>query len=335
MKHRSPPERDPELERLRDELERCVSERSELAQQELGHRRLIENLTGGYFFYRHDIDRSSYYVSAAVERVLGYSPEEFVKRYGELFTDSPVNAEARQRTERAMAGEAQYSFEVELRSADGDLKVLEVSEMPVSGSDDGVSHVEGIAHEHHRTELAERHLRDLATIDELTGLFNRRHLRVRLEEAVALARRHGFPMSMALLDLDGLKETNDVLGHAAGDRLICAAARILKHELRRGDVLGRLERVAGRLGGDEFAAILPYAEAGAARIGMERVLAAFAAESVEVGPGTTRALRASVGVAELRAGEEAAALERRADDALYRAKRAGRGGITLAEGDGT
>ncbi len=318
------------LDRLRRELEQCLEERSALAQRELDDRRLIENLTGGYFFYRHDSERRYSYLSPSVEQVLGYTPEEYIELYATLFTDSPVNQEARLCTERAIAGEAQYSFEAELRVKDGSVRQVEVSEVPVFGVDGGVALIEGIVHDVTERKRRERRLEEQATLDELTGLYNRRHLRVRLDEAIALARRHEFPMSMAMVDLDGLKSVNDSFGHAAGDKMICAAAEILRRELRRGDVLGRLERIAGRLGGDEFAALLPYSNARQARVAMRRVLAAFDAEPVLLAVGSTRVLRASIGIAELGPEESAESLEGRADEALYRAKRERRGQIVLA-----
>jgi diguanylate cyclase (GGDEF)-like protein/PAS domain S-box-containing protein len=318
-----------EIARLREELERCRHERAVLAERELGHRRFIENLTGGYFFYRHDRDRVYRYLSPSVRQVLGYSPEEYIAAYASLFTDHPMNEDARGRTERALAGEPQYSFEAELRAHDGSPRILEVSEVPVFGADGAVELVEGIAHDVTEKKRMEERLLELATHDEMTGLLNRRHLRTRLEQTMNLGGRHRFPLALALVDLDGLKAVNDTHGHAAGDRLICAAADLLQRELRKSDIVGRTASVAGRLGGDEFAAILPYAGDREATIAMERVLASFGRARVEVAPGVAQSLRASVGLATWADEEGAEALQARADAALYRAKREGRGRVTV------
>jgi diguanylate cyclase (GGDEF)-like protein/PAS domain S-box-containing protein len=318
-----------EIERLRRELDECRRERSALAESEIGHRRFMENLTGGYFFYRHDRDRVYRYLSPSVRQVLGYTPEEYIARYGSLFTDAEINSRAALHTARAIAGEPQYSFEVEMLAQGGQRLTLEVSEVPVLGADGEVELVEGIAHDVTETKRMQRRLLELATHDELTGLLNRRHLRVRLDEAISLARRHLFPVAMALVDLDGLKRINDAHGHAAGDRLICAAAGILQRELRRGDIIGRLESVAGRLGGDEFAAVLPYSGDQQARIAMQRILDSFDATEVEVASGVRIQLRASIGVAAMWPDESSDSLQARADQALYRAKRAGRGQIAI------
>jgi diguanylate cyclase (GGDEF)-like protein/PAS domain S-box-containing protein len=322
-------ERNPDADELRRALETCRAERAELAERAESFRRFLEQLTGGYFFYRHDTERVYTYLSPSVEQVLGWTREEYVANYVSLFTDAPMNVEALACIDRAIAGEAQYCFEIEIRAKDGGKRFLEISEVPVVAADGGVRFVEGIAHDVTERKRLQNRLHDLATIDELTGLFNRRHLVHRIEEGIALARRHGFTLSVALIDLDGLKAVNDNFGHAAGDRLIQATAEILQHELRRGDVLGRVEIVAGRVGGDEFAALLPYARSPQARLAMQRVLDAFARAEVEVAPGVTHRLHASIGIAELREGDDPDVLQGRADEALYRAKRSGRGKIVL------
>jgi diguanylate cyclase (GGDEF)-like protein/PAS domain S-box-containing protein len=292
-------------------------------------RRFVEGIEEGYFFYRHDRSRRYDYLSPSVSRVLGYEPEEFRAASADLFTDHPINVDGRQRTARTVAGEAQAGFEVEVRAKDGTARRLEVTEYPVFGSRGEVRFVEGIAHDVTEVRSLQARLEELATRDELSGLFNRRHFRERLEEAAGLARRHGHPMSLAIVDLDGLKAVNDTYGHAAGDTMIRGAAAVLSAELRRGDVVGRLDAVPGRLGGDEFGAILPYSASDGATIALQRVLAAFAATLVPVGPGVSVPIAASAGIAELAAKTDLVTLETQADGALYQAKRRGRGRIEV------
>src|SRR6267378_774475 len=94
------------------------------------------------------------------------------------------------------------------------------------------------------------HFRALAQTDGLTGLPNFRSFHARLEEEVARAHRYGHPLACAMVDLDGLKEINDKLGHAAGNRAIVALADAVREELRDTDF-------AARYGGDEFVVLLP------------------------------------------------------------------------------
>lgn len=148
----------------------------------------------------------------------------------------------------------------------------------------------------------------LALHDPLTGLPNRRYFHDRLATALAAG-----DCALLVVDLDGFKPVNDAHGHEAGDRLLVEVAE-------------RLQRCAGptgfvaRLGGDEFAVLLPTAEA--ARAAGESIVRAVSAP-VALGDATVT-IGASVGLAEARAGETGDALLRRADAALYAAKRHGR-----------
>jgi diguanylate cyclase (GGDEF)-like protein len=97
-------------------------------------------------------------------------------------------------------------------------------------------------------------LRDLALSDPLTGVANRRAIEQQAAGAIARAERDGAGLSVCYLDLDGFKDVNDTLGHAAGDRALRLAAAAIAGAVRDGDVVGRI-------GGDEFAALLPAASA--------------------------------------------------------------------------
>jgi diguanylate cyclase (GGDEF)-like protein len=153
-------------------------------------------------------------------------------------------------------------------------------------------------------------LEQLATTDPLTGADNRRAWDSGLERA--LADRRTQPLAVGLLDIDDFKAFNDQHGHEGGDTLLATAARAWLAELRPGDRLARL-------GGDEFAVLLPGCEAAHAHTVLVRMARA-----------TPLGQTCSAGVAECDGVEDADALLRRADLALYRAKRAGRGRIEHA-----
>jgi diguanylate cyclase (GGDEF)-like protein len=138
----------------------------------------------------------------------------------------------------------------------------------------------------------------LARTDPLTGTANRR-----VWEEVFAASLDGAPLSIAVLDLDAFKQLNDGGGHEAGDRCLRESAAAWSAQLRAGDLLARI-------GGDEFAILLP----GCGLAVAERIAARVRAATV----GTT----CSIGVAEWDGAESAPALQRRADEALYEAKRA-------------
>jgi diguanylate cyclase (GGDEF)-like protein len=157
-----------------------------------------------------------------------------------------------------------------------------------------------------------------AATDPLTGIANRRHFVEEAGRIIAHAQRHGRPCALLEMDLDGLKAVNDTHGHAAGDELLLAFARTSRAKLREGDLLGRL-------GGDEFAALLPETALAPAESIAERLRAAFREAAVSAG-GARVETSVSVGVVAVGVAHELSIEEllRRADRALYEAKRAGR-----------
>lgn len=161
--------------------------------------------------------------------------------------------------------------------------------------------------------------------DTLSRLLNRRGFEQRAASAIERSAEQGVPLSLVLADLDRFKEINDSFGHAAGDRAIAAFAACLRDHLTP-------SQVAARIGGEEFAVLLPAAEVSVARLFAESVRTAFSTGPVEGLPSAGR-LTASFGVAELQPGEDCPGLMRRADAALYEAKRNGRDRVSLAKAD--
>nr|WP_247739675.1 diguanylate cyclase [Endozoicomonas sp. G2_2] len=168
------------------------------------------------------------------------------------------------------------------------------------------------------TALTEAHeqLSRVATIDELTGLGNRRLLMTQLDHEIERGRRYDAPLSVALLDLDHFKQLNDMHGHAVGDAALRHFAQLAEDSLRGSDLIGRW-------GGEEFLLLLPDTCAADAVTTLNRLLTKIRDTPVSHEDEAIR-LSASAGVAESDCQESAEAIIHRADSALYRAKAAGR-----------
>lgn len=161
---------------------------------------------------------------------------------------------------------------------------------------------------------------DNAAHDALTGLFNRRYFERRLREEVAHARRHKRPFSIVMLDLDHFKLVNDTYGHEDGDRVLRHVSEVIQAQLREDDV-------PCRYGGEEFVLLLRGTTGMAARIVANRLKANLAAKPIRLGPrDELRHVTFSAGVsaADDRNAYNADDIVSRADQGLYRAKRAGR-----------
>lgn len=161
-----------------------------------------------------------------------------------------------------------------------------------------------------------------AMTDELTGLPNRRYAMMRLKEEWAVSERHQQPLTCAAIDVDGLKRLNDLHGHPAGDCLLQKIARILKTNVRAGDVVCRI-------GGDEFLILFHNQTDQAAAFGAERCRAEVERAAIG-GDACEFPATLSVGIARKTPGmagpEE---LLRKADNALYAAKQKGRNNVCL------
>ena len=164
-----------------------------------------------------------------------------------------------------------------------------------------------------------REARQLADLDALTGLHNRRFFHETLARECARAHRYERKLSLVVFDLDDFKDVNDRIGHLAGDSVLAEAAERVRGVVRTSDI-------ACRVGGDEFAVILPESAIGDADQLYRRIQNAISSRPL----GQGGKLFLSAGVAELRAEDDPVSFFQRADDALYRAKEAGKGRVVSA-----
>jgi diguanylate cyclase (GGDEF)-like protein len=165
-----------------------------------------------------------------------------------------------------------------------------------------------------------REARQLADLDALTGLHNRRYFHETLAREVARAHRYGRQLALIVFDLDDFKAINDRIGHLAGDAVLAETAERVRDVVRSADV-------ACRVGGDEFAVILPESTTGDADQLYHRLLGAISTRPI----GQAGRLSISAGMAELRGEDNPTAFFERADEALYRAKEHGKGQVVSHE----
>ena len=189
-------------------------------------------------------------------------------------------------------------------------------------SDDDVRQVEALAVRAGPAIENARRFREarlLADLDALTGLHNRRFFHETLARECARAHRYERKLALIVFDLDDFKEINDRIGHLAGDAVLAEAADRVRDVVRTADV-------ACRVGGDEFAVILPESTIEDADQLYRRLLTAVSSRPI----GQAGKLYLSAGVAELRPEDDPVSFFQRADDALYRAKEAGKGRVVSA-----
>jgi diguanylate cyclase (GGDEF)-like protein len=158
-----------------------------------------------------------------------------------------------------------------------------------------------------------REARQLADLDALTGLHNRRYFYETLAREVARARRYGRQLALIVFDVDDFKAINDRIGHLAGDAVLAETAERVRDVVRGADI-------ACRVGGDEFAVILPESSTADADQLYHRLLGVISSRPV----GHAGRLFVSAGIAELREDEAPTTFFERADEALYRAKEHGK-----------
>lgn len=262
------------------------------------------------------IDKDERYVfaNATYGEWFALPPAEIVGKTVEDILGTEFLAEHRKLMQRNMMGET-VSFEMEMAGPDA-ARIIEVTRIPdiVEGTFKGV-YVLGA--DISAARLHEQELSRLARIDALTGLPNRRAYQESLEAALQRGQRSGHGVALMFLDVDHFKQVNDTLGHAAGDIVLHEFAQRVRGAVRVTDTVCRLA-------GDEFTIILEGLKSrDEAALVAAKIIAAF--ERPFALGAAARRISTSIGVAFTETFPvDSAALEARADQALYAAKREGR-----------
>ena len=327
---------------LRDITARRQAE-EQLRINEERHRLLAENALD--VIWTIEVDGTISYVSPAVEKLRGFTPEEAMRQPSEAIHPPDSLAKSlgyfQELQSRARAGLPLEPFrgELEYYCRDGSTVWCHVIVLPLLGADGSLRQLLGVSRdidERKRHELELRQARDLteqanqalraanlelerlATTDTLTGVGNRRHFEQVMAAEIQRAGRYDEPLSLILLDIDHFKAINDTHGHLVGDQVLIALSHRVRDHLRGVDLLARW-------GGEEFVVMLPHCDGAQAQRLAEKLRALIAAQPFPVAGRVT----SSFGVVEFRPPESADAWLNRADDALYQAKAAGRDRVWL------
>ena len=176
-----------------------------------------------------------------------------------------------------------------------------------------------------KRKAREKELKRQATVDGLTGIFNRSHFLTRANEELQRIHRYGGTCVLLMVDIDHFKMVNDNFGHAAGDTILQRITAICKDSLRSTDV-------PGRIGGEEFAILLLETELADAKQAADRLRQNIEQAVFILEEGVQMPVHVSIGVAKHRSPSESLAeLMLRADKALYRAKSTGRNRVVEAD----
>ena len=280
---------------------------------------ILEQSPIGVSVSRRD-DGRIIFVNTRFAELIGLPREKLI---GSRARDYYLDSHQRLRVlERLRGGGGVTNMEVQFKRADGSpfWTLFTVNQAVIQGVAVNLAWI----YDYTERRSMEEALRDMASRDPLTGIYNRRSFMELARSQLARAHRFHEPLSVFVLDVDHFKRINDTFGHATGDDALRMVAAGCQAILREYDLLGRL-------GGEEFVVVLPGATADESRVVAERVRRHLARMPIEAPDGTFR-LTASIGIAGLEGATDT--LERaihRADLALYRAKHLGRNRVAVFE----
>jgi len=314
------------LQKLNEDLERRVGERTRALQTEVQERLAVEATLRKLSTAVEQSPVSVMitdpaglidYVNPKFVEQTGFAPDEVIGLTPAMLHGPEAPSATFAAIWRTIRTGGEWRGEVVNRKKDGALFWVAASVSPIRDAEGDITHFLAVAEDISVRKAYEEQLLKQANFDGLTQLPNRLLAIDRLKQAIVQADRHGSGVAVLFMDLDQFKWVNDTLGHTAGDRLLVVVARRLTACLRQTDTVARF-------GGDEFLMILPYIEAPAqVDSALARILNTFI-EPVDI-EGREIYVTASIGVTLYpEDSDDAQGLMKNADVAMYTAKEAGR-----------
>jgi diguanylate cyclase (GGDEF)-like protein/PAS domain S-box-containing protein len=263
-------------------------------------------------------DTGVVFVNEAFARLTGYAAEEILGQSAHMLYPSHQDPMFQRNLRASLRQRQPFRATFIYRHKSGRPVHVEQSIAPVVNAAGRISHYISTGKDVSERVERESRLLEMATIDSLTGLYNRHAGSGLMRRLVDEARRSGHALSVILADIDYFKAINDTYGHKAGDDALARVGQVLKASVRADDV-------AVRWGGEEFLVVLPHCDLSQALELGERLRAAVGA--TQVSEHAAFSLSISAGVAQMAAQDTVSELLRRADLAMYRAKRIGRNSV--------
>lgn len=315
---------------------RVITDRKKAEEQLAYHARVLENVND--VIVGTDENFIITYWNPAAERIFGWKAEEVIGKNAADVLQTAFDQEEREESIRQIQAVGVWKGEVTQYTKDGRPITIDASIVSIKDRTGKVTGYVSANRDISRRKQMEENLRqshreveavnleiqqalereqNLSRTDGLTGLFNRRHFFTLAEHEFKVAKRYNSALSTAVFDLDYFKHVNDRWGHQVGDEVLKHISRIVQSQLREADILARY-------GGEEFILLMPNSNAGEAEYVAERIRASVLAYQIPQA-NTVQRITVSIGVAELASDVESLDhLIRRADKALYDAKKAGR-----------
>ena len=290
---------------------------------------LVEHLYEGA--YGVDCDRRIVFWNRAAQELTGYSPEEVVGRYcyDELLGHVDDSGQGMCHVNCPLAKSVEEGVSVEqrrvyLRHKDGHRVPVLVRTVPMRCENGELCGGVELFVEDFPTRVIRERMRQLeqmALVDQVTGLYNRRYMETSIQARLNELDRHGWPFGLLFCDIDHFKKLNDRFGHATGDQVLKLVSLTMRNSLRPSDVIGRW-------GGEEFVALLINVNPGKLKSVAERCRALVAQSNLRI---ESEIVQVTVSIGGTLANREdgPVSLVERADHAMYASKQAGRNRISL------
>jgi diguanylate cyclase (GGDEF)-like protein/PAS domain S-box-containing protein len=291
------------------------------------HQKLLDNLHDGVYFV--DKDRKILYWNQGAEHLTGYSASEMIGRYCYDNLLSHVNDQGCALCLNGCPLAAtiddgqRREIEIYLRHKEGHRVPVLTRVAPLVNPDGTVTGAVEIFSDVTAKKQIERRvgeLENLAFLDSMTGVPNRRFAEVKVKQAIQEVELFGRSFGLLMLDVDHFKQVNDRHGHAVGDEALRSVCKTVSHHLRAGDTLGRW-------GGEEFLVIVTEISPDGLRAFADRCRMLIAESAVPLADEQLR-ITVSVGATIIKAGDTEQSAIKRVDDLMYQSKLSGRNQIT-------